>query len=112
MPCLSGTNIRGRTLTWSLTTPQNGETHEFMTAEFRKSLPWFVFVLGFIALSLVLFVILLALEDQPAASHYIDRIRQRLLMRCHTKFYHSPHPRLSSQFSDTPAEAPPSILLL
>jgi len=26
-------------------------THEFMTAEFRKSLPWFVFVLGFIAVS-------------------------------------------------------------
>lgn len=73
----SGTNVKGRTLTWSYDTAKMWNTHEYMTAEFRKDLPWFVFVLGFVALALV-FYVFFWLWKISRGSHYLDRIRQRL----------------------------------
>lgn len=50
-------DVKGKTITWSYDTAKMWNTHEFMTAEFRKELPWFVFVLGFLGLSFIFFVL-------------------------------------------------------
>ena len=50
-------DFKGKTLDWSYDTAKMWNTHELMTAEFEKALPWFVFVVGAIVLLLILFVI-------------------------------------------------------
>lgn len=59
-------DLRGKTLAWSYDTAKMWNTHELMTAEFEKALPWFVFVVGAVVLLLILFVI-----------YWLFRIRKR-----------------------------------
>ena len=63
-----------KSITWSYDTSMMWNKHEYMTVEFRKELPWFVFVLGFVAALLVLFMILWLLKI-GRRSHLLDRIK-------------------------------------
>jgi hypothetical protein len=49
-------------------------THEFMTADFRKALPWFVFVIGFIGIVLIAFVIFWLFRISRK-SHLLERLK-------------------------------------
>jgi hypothetical protein len=70
----SNVDIKGKTLTWTYDTAKMWNTHEFMTAEFRKELPWFVFVIGFIGLVLIAFVVFW-LYRISRRSHLLERMK-------------------------------------
>lgn len=72
----SNVTIKGKTLTWKYDTAKMWNTHEFMTAEFRKELPWFVFVIGFIGLVLIAFVIFWLFRISRR-SHLLERLKHQ-----------------------------------
>lgn len=70
----SNVDAKSKTLTWTYDTAKMWNTHELMTAEFRKDLPWFVFVIGFIGLALIAFVIYW-LYHISRRSHLLERLK-------------------------------------
>lgn len=70
----SNVDVKGKTITWTYDTAKMWNTHEFMTAEFRKDLPWFVFVIGFIGLVMIAFFVYW-LYRISRRSHLLERIR-------------------------------------
>lgn len=66
--------VDGKTLEWSYDTSRMWNKHEYMTVEFRKELPWFVFVIAGIAILLIVFMIFWSLRIGKH-SHLLERIR-------------------------------------
>jgi len=67
-------DVKGKSISWSYDTAQMWNTHEFMTADFRKALPWFVFVIGFIGIVLIAFVIFWLFRISRK-SHLLERLK-------------------------------------
>jgi len=67
-------NVKRKTISWRYDTAKMWNNHEYLTAEFRKELPWFVFVIGFIGLALIAFVIFW-LYRISRRSHLLDRLK-------------------------------------
>lgn len=65
-------DVKHKTITWTYDTHQMWNTHEYMTVEWRKELPWFVFVLGFVAAILIVFMILWLFKIGKR-SHLLER---------------------------------------
>ena len=53
----NASSSRGKSLTWSYDSSEMWNKHEFMTVEFRKELPWFVFLIGIVIALLIAFII-------------------------------------------------------
>lgn len=70
----SNIDTKGKTVTWSYDTSQMWNKHEYMTVEYRKELPWFVFVIGAIAALLILFILYWLLKIGKR-SHLLERIK-------------------------------------
>jgi hypothetical protein len=69
-------DVSGKTISWRYDTAKMWNSHEYMTAEFQKELPWFVFVIGLISLVLIGFVIF-----------WLYRIRHRSHLLEHLKHH-------------------------
>lgn len=67
-------DIKGKTITWRYDTSQMWNTHEYMTATFRKSFPWFVVVIALIALSLMAFMVHWLMKIGKS-SHLLERLK-------------------------------------
>ncbi|MCB5259344.1 MAG: hypothetical protein PHY41_03545 [Candidatus Cloacimonetes bacterium] len=67
-------DIKGKTITWNYNTAKMWNNYEYMSAEFRKELPWFVFVIAFISLILIVFVMFWLFRISKK-SHLIDRVK-------------------------------------
>lgn len=67
-------DARGKSISWSYDTANMWNKHEYMSVEFRKELPWFVFVIGAIAALLIVFMIFWLLKIGKR-SHLLERIR-------------------------------------
>ena len=68
------TDIKNKTLSWSYDTAEMWNKDEYMTAEFRKSFPWFVIVIAVIGLLLILSLIFWLFRIGKH-SHLLDRIK-------------------------------------
>ena len=65
---------KGKTISWSYDTEQMWNSHEYMTVEFRKDLPWFVFVIGIIVALMITYVVLWLLKITKR-SYLLERIK-------------------------------------
>ncbi|HOH97245.1 MAG TPA: hypothetical protein PL188_02925 [Candidatus Cloacimonadota bacterium] len=67
-------DIKGKTITWSFDTSAMWNTHEYMTAEFRKSFPWLVLIIGGIVTVLAAFMVFWLFRIGKH-SHLLERLR-------------------------------------